>query len=141
VTAYLFHADAIAEALRSEPREAYLDWLRALPREAQFTSALSMAELYRGADASSDPQRHIRAIEERVLPAVTVLPFDVAVARRLGQLEAALPDPAVLSRVDLLVAATALYHGLEIVTVKSGSFRRIPDLSVRPLPRRRRRRG
>jgi len=37
------------------------------------------------------------------------------------------------------VAATALYHGLAIVTSRTGRFRRIPGLQVRPLPRSRRR--
>jgi predicted nucleic acid-binding protein len=139
MTAYLFHADAIAEALRSEPREAYLEWLRSLPREEQFTSAVSLAELYRGADESTDPEDHVRHIEERVLPALTVLPFDVAVARTFGELKASLKDPENLSSRELQVGATALYHGLEIVTSRTGRFRRIPGLRVRPLPRSRRR--
>lgn len=139
MAAYLFHADAIAEALRSEPREAYLEWLRSLPREEQFTSAVSLAELYRGADESTDPESHVRYIEERVLPALTVLPFDVAVARIFGELKASLKDPENLSSLELQVAATALHHGLQIVTSRTGRFRRIPGLRVRPLPRSRRR--
>jgi len=139
VTAYLFHADAIAEALRSEPREAYLEWLRSVPREEQFTSAISVAEVYRGADQSGEPEHHVRNIEERVLPALTVLPFDVAVARKFGELRAALEDPQSVSNQELQVAATALYHGLTIVTTRTGRFRRIPGVQLRPLPRSRRR--
>jgi predicted nucleic acid-binding protein len=138
MTAYLFHADAIAEALRSEPRETYLEWLRSLPREEQFTSAVSVAELYRGADESRDPEGNIQHIEERVLPALTVLPFDVATARAFGELVADLPALDLTTR-ELQVAATALYHGLEIVTSRTGRFRRVPGLRVRPLPRSRRR--
>ena len=136
--AYLFHSDAIAEALRSAPREAYLEWLRTLPREEQFTSAVSVGDLFRGADQSSDPVGHLRHIEARVLPALTILPFDVAVARPFGELQA---DPALgseLSERELQVAATALYHGLEVVTARTGRFRRVPGLCVHPLPRGRR---
>lgn len=139
MTAYLFHADAIAEALRSEPRAAYLEWLRSLPREEQFTSAVSLADLYRGADESSDPAYQARHIEERVLPALTVLPFDTATARSYGELRAELPDPDSVPTRELQVAATALYHGLEVVTGRTGLFRRIPGVKVRPLPRSRRR--
>ena len=135
VTAYLFHADAIVEALRSEPREAYLEWLRSLPREEQFTSAVSVAELYRGADESRNRTTHLRHIDERVLPTLTVLPFDVAVARRFGELMATVRETEGLSNREIQVAATALYHGLEIVTVRTGRFRRIPGLHVRALPR------
>lgn len=138
VTAYLFHADAIAEALRSEPREAYLEWLRSLPREDQFTSAISVADVFRGADQSADRDRHIRHIERQLLPALTVLPFDVAVARTFGELKATAAGSALSDR-ELQVAATALYHGLTIVTSRTGRFRRIPGLAVRPLPRRRHR--
>jgi len=138
VIAYLFDADAIVEALRSEPREAYLEWLRSLPREEQFASAVSVAELYRGADETGDPDTHVRHIEERVLPALTVLPFDVAVARRFGELRVALGDPEAVSSPDLQVAATALHHGLEIVTSRTGRFRGVPGLRVRGLPRSRR---
>ena len=136
--AYLFHSDAIVEALRSEPREAYLEWLRRLPREEQFTSAVSVGELFRGADESSDPKEHLRNIEERVLPALTILPFDVAVARPFGELQADSGVSGELSERELQVAATALYHGLEVVTGRTGRFRRVPGLAVRPLPRGRR---
>jgi predicted nucleic acid-binding protein len=138
LTAFLFHADAIAEALRSEPRRAFVEWLRSLPREAQFTSAVSVADLYRGADESKDPLAHIQHIEERVLPAVTVLPFDVAVARTFGELIAEIGDATDLSNREIQVAATALYHGLDVVTSRTGRFRAVPGLRVRPIPRARR---
>lgn len=135
MTAYLFHADAIAEALRPEPRATYLEWLRSLPREEQFTSAVSVAELYLGADESRDPEGNLRHIEERVLPALTVLPFDVATARTFSELQAELTGLEDLPAREIQVAATALYHGLELVTTRTGRFRRIPGLLVRPLPR------
>lgn len=137
VTAYLFHADAIADALRSKPGSAYVKWLRRLPREDQFTSAVSMADLYLGADQSSEPDRQRRRIEERVVPAVTVLPFDVAVARRFSEIRSDQEIPKDLSTQDLQVAATALHHGLQLVTSRPGRFRRVPDLNVRSLPRSR----
>jgi tRNA(fMet)-specific endonuclease VapC len=138
LTAYLFHTDAIAEALRSEPRPAYLEWLRSLPREEQFASAVSLADLYRGADESSDPVSQVRYIEERVVPALTVLPFDAATARSFGALKASAAVARDIPARDLQVAATALYHGLAIVTSRTGLFRHIPGLAVRPLPRSRR---
>jgi len=138
VTAYLFHADAIAEALRSEPRAAYVEWLRSLPREEQFASAVSLADLYHGADECADPDSQVRHIEERVIPSLTVLPFDAATARAFGALRADALARDIPTR-DLQVAATALYHGLEIVTSRTSLFREIPGLRVRPLPRSRRR--
>lgn len=139
MSAYLFHADAIAELLRHQPSAPYVEWLRGLPREEQFTCAVSMAELYRGAGESGAPESNVRAIEERVQPAVTVLPFDAAVARLFAELRAA-GVGADLSDSELQVAATALRHGLAVVTTRTGRFRKVPGLPVRPLPRPRRKR-
>ena len=50
-----------------------------------------------------------------MLPALTVLPFDVATARAFGELTADVPAMDLTTR-ELQVAATALYHGLAIVT-------------------------
>ena len=138
MSAYLFHSDAIAEAFRREPSARYVKWLASLPREEQFTSAVSVAELYGGASSSRSPAVHSRAIEERVLPAVTVLPFDAAVARLFAELRAERTG-AELSDAELQVAATALYHGLEIVTSRTDRFRLVAGLPVRSIPGSRRR--
>lgn len=69
-------------------------------------------------------------IQERVLAAVTPLPFDILVARVYGQLRAHLEDEgAPLAEVDLQIAATAIHHGLELVTGNLRHFERIPGLA------------
>jgi predicted nucleic acid-binding protein len=75
----------------------------------------------------------VRNIEARVLPAVTVLPYDVAVARVYGEIEAALARAGQrLADADLQIAATAIYHGLELVTGNARHFARVPNLRVHP---------
>lgn len=49
--ARLFDADAIAELIRPRPLEPSVDWLRSIPREDQFTSAVTVGELLKGAFA------------------------------------------------------------------------------------------
>lgn len=128
---YLFDTDAISEVLRGRPLPRYLAWLGTVPREDQFTSAVVVGELFKGAYRSPETERHLRNIEERVLPAVTVLPFDVATARVFGLLRARLEEyGALLPDADLQIAATALHHGLELVTGNVAHFERIPDLEV-----------
>lgn len=129
--AYLFDTDAISETLRRRPAPGYLDWLSRLPREEQFTSALCVGELYAGAFRSRARARHLANIQERVLAAVTPLPFDVAVARVYGQLRAHLEDEGMpLADADLQIAATAIHHGLELVTGNLRHFERIPALAL-----------
>ena len=43
--AYLFDTDAISELLRPRPLKPYIKWLTAIPREDQFTSAVTVGEL------------------------------------------------------------------------------------------------
>ena len=127
--AYLFDTDAISELLRSRPAPAYVEWLRGVPREEQFTSSVVIGELYRGAFRSSAKERHLANIRQRVLPAVTVLPYDVAVAEVYGLLSAQLEDSGqALADADLQIAATAVYHNLELVTGNLRHFARIPQL-------------
>jgi len=132
--AYLFDTDAISELLRPQPAPAYLEWLRGVPREGQFTSAVVVGELYRGAYRSSARERHLANIRQRVLPAVTVLPYDVAVAEVCGLLAAQLEEAGQsLADADLQIAATAIYHNLELVSGNLRHFLRIPQLRCNPI--------
>jgi len=129
--AYLFDTDAISEAFKPRPARAYLDWLSRVPRADQFTSAVVVGELYKGAFASSLAARHLENIDQRVLAAVTVLPYDLAVARIYGEIQAHLQlrgQP--LADADLMIAATAIRHGLELVTGNVRHFARIPGLKL-----------
>jgi len=127
--AFLFDTDAVSEVLRKRPVPAYVAWLQTVPREDQFISAVVAAELFKGAFRSDRPAFHLENVEKRVLPSVTVLPFDVAVARVYGEIEAGLRKGGrPLADADLQIAATAIHHGLELVTGNVRHFERIPGL-------------
>jgi predicted nucleic acid-binding protein len=131
---YLFDTDAISEVLKPRPAAGYVRWLAAIPREEQFTSAVVVGELYKGAFRSSATARHLENIEKRVLPAVTVLSYDVAAARVYGQVRARLESAGrPLADADLQIAATALIHDLELVTGNVKHFKRVPGLRLSPV--------
>lgn len=132
--AYLFDTDAISEVFKPRPAAAYARWLRALPREEQFTSAVVIGELYQGAFRSAAVERHLENLEKRILPFVTVLSYDVATARVFGQVRAQLESAGrPLADADLQIAATALFHDLELVTGNVKHFGRLPGLRVSPV--------
>jgi tRNA(fMet)-specific endonuclease VapC len=132
--AYLFDTDAISELLRLRPASAYVEWLRGISREDQFTSAVVIGELYRGAFRSAGRKRHLFNIRQRILPTVTVLPYDAAVAEVYGLLSAELEDTGrPLADADLQIAATAVYHNLELVSGNLRHFARIPQLRLNPI--------
>jgi predicted nucleic acid-binding protein len=129
--AYLFDTDAITELLRPRPLQPYVEWLKTIPRDAQFTSAVTVGELFKGAFRSAAKERHLINIEERVLPAVTILPFDLSTARVFGMIRAELEKAGnILPDADLQIAATAIYHDLELVTGNIRHFHRIPNLRL-----------
>ena len=129
--AFLFDTDAISDVLRPRPSAAYVTWLSGVPRAEQFTSAVVVGELFKGAYRSPDAPRHLRNIETRVLPAVTVLPYDVEIARVYGALRAQLEEVGqALADADLQIAATAVHHDLELVTGNLRHFRRINGLRL-----------
>jgi tRNA(fMet)-specific endonuclease VapC len=129
--AYLFDTDAISEVLRTKPLTDYVRWLQTVPRADQFTSAVVVGELFRGAFRSPNAARHIRNIESRVLPALSVIPYDLDIARVYGAIQAQLENEGrVLADADLQIAATALHHDLELVTGNLRHFRRIAGLRI-----------
>ena len=131
---YLFDTDAISELLRPHPLPAYIAWLSTVAREDQFTSAVVIGELYKGAYRSQARERHLTNIERRILPAVTTLPYDVATAKVFGQTRAQLEkEGTVLPDADVQIGATAIYHGLELVTGNLRHFSRIPQLKINPI--------
>ncbi|HEX2091979.1 MAG TPA: type II toxin-antitoxin system VapC family toxin [Longimicrobiaceae bacterium] len=126
---YLFDTDAISELLRPRPLPRYVEWLRTIPREDQFTGAVTVGELFKGAYRSPAWERHLANIEQRVLPAVTVLPYDAATAQVFGKVRAGLEQAGtILADADLQIAATAIHHGLELVTGNLRHFERVPGL-------------
>jgi len=108
-----------------------MEWLQTLPRDEQFTSSVVVGELYKGAYRSPAQERHLDNIKKRILPAVTVLPYDVATANIYGQIRAQLEETGqMLADADLQIAATALYHGLDLVTGNLRHFSRIDGLRI-----------
>lgn len=98
-----------------------------LPPELAI-SALSLAELAAGPHATSDPSERARRQDrlQRVEATFDPLPFDATAARAYGRVYAAVGTGGRKARgqraVDLLIAATAVAHGLPLVTRNPNDF-------------------
>ncbi len=92
-----------------------------LPSELAI-SALTLAELAAGPHATDDPSERARRQErlQRIEAGIEALPFDDACARAYGRVYAAIAAAGRKARgprlVDLLIAATAIAHGLPLYT-------------------------
>jgi len=128
---WLFDTDAISEVLRPKPSELYLTWLRTIPVDEQLTTAITVGELYWGAHRSAARDRHLRKIDEALLPSLQILPFDARAARQFGELKALLESQSTpLADADLQIASIALIEGHELVTGNVRHFSRIPGLRI-----------
>lgn len=110
-------------------------WIDREDAEAFFISALTILELERGVLAvqrrDSVQGARLRAwLDERVRPEFSgrILPVDDRVATRCAQLH--VPDRR--NEVDALIAATALVHGLQVVTRNVRDFDGIGVVVVDP---------
>ena len=129
---YLLDTDILSNLVKRTPSTALIAKLASVPQEAQFTSSITMGELVYGAYRL---QTHTRLLLERLdmalLPNLPVLPFDVAAARRYGEVRAELERLGTpLGEADLRIGAIALSRGLTVVTGNVRHFQRIPELSV-----------
>ncbi len=115
----LFDTNVISE-LRKGPRAnpRLLAWFREVPDEEIHLSVLVLGELRRGVEAIRTRDTRQAAALERWLErlaadhAERILPVDAAVAHEWGRLTAR----RAASVIDTLMAATALVHGLVLVT-------------------------
>lgn len=123
---FLIDTNVISE-LRN-PRIAdpsVMAWAESLHRNDWYLSAITILELERGAlrAARKDERKGamlISWLKDRVLPEFSgrVLAVDLAVALRCATLH--VPDPR--PERDAMIAATALVHGLTVVTRNVGDF-------------------
>ena len=129
---FLFDTSAISEVFRPRPNPTYVDWVGTLARDRQFTSAVVVGELYTGAYRSPAAARWLRRIDEAVLPTLTVLAFDAAVSRVYGKVQARLFRAGTpIGDADAQIAATALAHGLTLVTANVRHYERVDGLPLR----------
>ena len=115
---YLIDTVVFSELFKRRRHLGFLRWLSDKPEDLLFLSTITIGEIERGVEGqrSRDPpfadalsawlNRSVASYDDRILPVTT------AIARRWGRLSARIGHDGV----DLLIAATALEHGLTVAT-------------------------
>lgn len=118
--------------IRAGRRGRALDWAAWESEGDVHLAAISASELLIGVHRADTQARRVRraAWVEAILASIPVLPFDLETARVHAQLLGAMPRGFRVGAHDMLIAATAVQHGLTVLTANVKEFARIPSLPV-----------
>lgn len=136
--AHLLDTCVISELVRPRPDAGVLAWLDQAEESALHLSVVTLGELEKGIARLPASARR-RNIEQWVREELAsrfegrLLEVDRAVAGRWGALSGESEARGVpLPVIDALIAATALEHGLEVVTRNTADFERCGARCVNP---------
>jgi predicted nucleic acid-binding protein len=121
---FLVDTDVLSALAKRRRNDNVESWIAAQRTSDLFVSVISIGEIERGIarQRRSNPEFASALAHwlDQLLAAYgdRVLPFDLASARRWGQLSAAIGSASA----DLQIAATALEHGLTVVTRNVSDF-------------------
>jgi predicted nucleic acid-binding protein len=123
----------LRKAKAGKANRGVVDWAGGVPPSLMFLSVISLQELEHGVLLAErgDPAKGkvLRAwLDGSVIPTFSerIVPVDLPVAVQAAALH--VPDPAPVR--DALIGASALVHGMTVVTRNIADFERFPDLEV-----------
>ena len=131
MTGWLLDTNVLSELRRPKPDRKVVAFIAAQPLELLYVSAVTLAEIRFGIEVVADATkraelndwlaRKVRPMfEQRVLPVTEEIMFKwrllVEDGRKAGY---------TFSQPDLIIAATALYHGLTVVTRNVSDYEQV----------------
>ena len=123
----LFDTDTCIGLLRGYPSVLTR---RKTTDEEIAVSFMTVAELYYGAEKSTNPAQNIRLVEKYLLT-VKVLHTEDAILREFGRLKSSLQRQGfVLADADLMIAATCLVRCDTLITGNNKHYERISGLRL-----------
>jgi predicted nucleic acid-binding protein len=131
VTGWLLDTNVLSELRRPKPDRKVVAFIAAQPLELLYVSAVTLAEIRFGIEVVTDATKRAELndwlahkvrpmFEQRVLPVTEEIMFKwrllVEDGRKAGY---------TFSQPDLIIAATALHHGLTVVTRDVSDYERV----------------
>ena len=128
MTSWLLDTNVLSELRRPKPEPKVLAFVEAQPLERMYLSVVTLAEIRFGIERVADANRRAELnewltlkvrpmFEQRVLQVTEEVMFKwrllVEEGRKLGH---------TYSQPDLIIAATALHHGLTVVSRDAGGY-------------------
>ena len=128
---FIFDTDIYTNVMRKVPSEILLNRLKKVPRRDQFTTTITIAEVYYGIMKASNRPRLLKLFEDVLLPRATILPFDFSAAKKYGEIRSYLEEQGTpLAHADLQIASISLSMNMTLITGNLKHFQRVPRLAV-----------
>ena len=121
---FLLDTVVLSELRRAKPSRKVVKWIKAQKAESLFISVVSVGEIERGIERAQKTDAEFAVELEQWLETLLslyadrLLPVSANAARLWGKLSAKLGHDGA----DLLIAATALRHGLHVMTRNTKHF-------------------
>lgn len=131
---YLLDTNVISETRKKQADARVLAFLRAVEPSALYLSVLTLGELRKGvvqksrSDAEGAKRIDAWVTGMELSFSDRILGIDVATAKLWGELSAQRPRPVI----DTLLSATAIVHGLTLVTRNTSDIYDIPVRTLNP---------
>jgi len=120
---YLLDTNVVSELRKLKPHQGVVAWIQSAPEEALHISAVTVGEIQAGIEITrrqdAAKAKEIEDWLDNVAQSYGVLAADAPVFRRWAQLMSRRADHHLE---DALIAATALVHGLTVVTRNVSDF-------------------
>lgn len=133
---YLLDTNVISELRKPRPHGGVTAWLQAATAESLYLSAVSVGEIQAGIELTREQDgakaAHIEAWLDDLSQTYSVLPMDAAVFRVWARLMHRQSDTL---NEDAMIAATAVVHGLTVVTRNVADFKHFGVPLLNPFTR------
>ncbi len=124
----LLDTNVISQRIKPAPHESVMNWLSQLPAQDAFLSVVTIQEIRTGIEllAAGQKRRNLELWLGRDIRrgyAGRILPITEEIADRCGRLVAKIRrDAKTPAMNDMLIAATAQVHGLQLATLDWDHF-------------------
>jgi tRNA(fMet)-specific endonuclease VapC len=127
---YLLDTDTTVDYLNAQ--SSAVDLINPLLAHGVAISLVTYGEIYDGIYDGRNPKAAERAFLQ-FLRAVSILTLNRAIMKEFARLRAPLRHQGmIIGDNDIMIAATAIYHGLALITRNIKHFGRIPTLKLYP---------
>ncbi len=124
--AFLIDTDIIIYSLKGNQK--INNWMYENQNIPKFISVITFGELTYGAKKSQHPEKNL-ATAIRISELFPIIDVNKGIIEVFGELKAKLEkDGNRIDDMDLLIASTAIYMNMSLVTNNKNHFSRIPDL-------------